>query len=505
MPQTASLSVDTRPVVQTSPVRPRIALAVAAVVFGSGLYGILPFILVLPLTGVILALGAPPDHVGAVRPIARRPRNVVLGAVLVAALAAVVGQPQLTVPLVTLFGPDGSSLAVTCAALVALALPLAMVNNGAVSSPTPWFVLTRRNLILSLTVFVVVASWYGDRGLSLIPIGVFVLSLPLIIGISRLVGARTQRLEYGLLRHPLRAGLGPQRLQLVNEVLLCGLLALTLPTGVYDPAALQLTPGVHRVFVVAFVLGLTAFLILALVPLRHVRLGSNLLVAAGTVFLAAQLIAVYRPPVDAVTVGSPLAEEWWVGHGGHAELTNYHQASPTQRHAVDIMQVVDGSIHRSGSTDLASYYIYDKPVLAPADGTVTYVVDGHLDLPVGTLDSQHPTGNQVVLDVGGGRYLLMGHLRQGSVAVKVGDQVTEGQQLARVGNSGNSSHPHIHIQAQTLPTGIADVTTVDVPQLVKTLRTYPLLFRGASLVRNGVETRPEFVDPRRGDFVRPTR
>jgi hypothetical protein len=37
--------------------------------------------------------------------------------------------------------------------------------------------------------------------------------------------------------------------------------------------------------------------------------------------------------------------------------------------------------------------------------------------------------------------------------------------------------PHIHIQAQTLPTGITDITTIDGPQLLKTLRTYPLVFR----------------------------
>ena len=69
---------------------------------------------------------------------------------------------------------------------------------------------------------------------------------------------------------------------------------------------------------IAFVLGLVAFLLVALVPLRQVRLGSNLLVTAATIFLAVQLISVYRPPVDAVTVGTPLAGEWWVGHGGHA-------------------------------------------------------------------------------------------------------------------------------------------------------------------------------------------
>ena len=90
----------------------------------------------------------------------------------------VVGQPQLSVPLVTLFGLDGSGLAVTCLAVVALALPLAMADAKTNTPPTGWFVLTRRNLILSLTTFVVVATWYGERGLSLLPIGVLVLTLP---------------------------------------------------------------------------------------------------------------------------------------------------------------------------------------------------------------------------------------------------------------------------------------------------------------------------------------
>ena len=505
MTQTATnIGADIRPVARTSRVRPWIALGAGAVVFAVGLLGVLPFIFALPVIGVVLALGAPPDHVAHARSIARRPRNAVIGVALVAALAVVVGQPQLSLPLVTLFGLDGSGLAVMCLAVVALALPLAMADARTDKPQTGWFLLTRRNLILSLTVLVVVADWYGARGLSLLPIAVLVLSLPLIIGFSRLVAARRQRLEYGLLRRPFRAGLGPQRLQLANVVLLCALLVLTLPTGAYNPVALQLIPGLHRILLVAFVLGLVVFVLLSLVPLRQVWAGSNLLVTAATIFLAVQLISVYRPPVDAVTVGSPLAGEWWVGHGGHAELVNYHQTRSTQRHALDIMQVVDGSIHRPGSTDLTSYYIYDQPVLAPADGTVTYLVDGQPDLPIGSVDSQHPTGNQVVIDIGGGRYLLMGHLRQGSIAVNVGGRVTEGQPIARVGKSGASSHPHIHIQAQTLPTGIADIATVDGPQLVKTLHTYPLLFRDATLIREGVETRPTAVDPRRGDFVRPT-
>ena len=91
------------------------------------------------------------------------------------------------------------------------------------------------------------------------PIAVLVLSLPLIIGFSRLVAARRQRLEYGLLRQPLRAGLGPQRLQLANVILLCALLALTVYVGVYNPVALQL--GLHRILQAAFMLSLAVLVL----------------------------------------------------------------------------------------------------------------------------------------------------------------------------------------------------------------------------------------------------
>ena len=496
---------DIRPVARTSRVRPWIALAAAAVLFACGLLGVLPFILVLPVIGVVLALGSPPDNVTHARSIARRPRNAVLGVVLVAALAVVILQPQLSVPLVTLFGLDGSGLAVTC--LGGRRAGPALGDDGCTNrqtadrlvpadpaepDPVPHRPGYRGRLVRRARPEPPPDRRSGAH-----------FAADHRVKPPSLRPAPTARIRPPTPTPPRRTRTAPAAAGQRDSAL-----RPTGPhpaTGAYDPIALQLTPGLHRVLLTAFWVGLAAFVLLSLIPLRRVRLGSNLLVAAATIFLAVQLISVYRPPVDAVTVGTPLAGEWWVGHGGHAELVNYHQTRSTQRDALDIMQVVNGSIHRPGRTDLTSYYIYDQPVLAPADGTVTYVVDGHPDLPIGLVDSQHPTGNQLVIDIGGGHYLLMGHLRQGSIIVNVGERVTEGQQIARVGKSGHSSHPHIHIQAQTLPTGIADLTTIDGPKMLKTLHTYPLLFRRASLIRGGVETRPTAVDPRRGDFVRPTR
>ena len=144
--------------------------------------------------------------------------------------------------LVALFGLDLSSLIVALLAVMALALPLAMSDAESDARSTGWFLLTRRNLILSLTVLVTVASWYDGPGLSFLPIMFLVLGLPVLIGLSRLVAARRRQLGYSLLRQPLRAGLAPHRLQLINVVVLCGLLALTLGTGTYDAAALEFSP-----------------------------------------------------------------------------------------------------------------------------------------------------------------------------------------------------------------------------------------------------------------------
>jgi hypothetical protein len=125
-----------------------------------------------------------------------------------------------------------------------------------------------------------------------------------------------------------------------------------------------------------------------------------------------------------------------------------------------ILEVRGGRTHPPGSTELTSYDIYGKPVLAPAAGVVTFVLDGRPDLPIGSTDSHSHSGNQIVTDIGGGRYLMMGHLSPGSIQVKVGDRVKLGQPIARAGNSGNTSEPHVHIQAQSLPTGIGDVATL---------------------------------------------
>jgi len=59
------------------------------------------------------------------------------------------------------------------------------------------------------------------------------------------------------------------------------------------------------------------------------------------------------------------------------------------------------------------------------------------------------------------------------------------------------------IQAQTLPTDVGDVQAAHIAELMRTLHTYPVVFRDVILTRNGGQTRPAAADVRRGDYIRP--
>ena len=154
----------------------------------------------------------------------------------------------------------------------------------------------------------------------------------------------------------------------------------------------------------------------------------------------------------------PLDGPITVGWGGDTPDVNYHVVAPDQRWAYDLLVAVDGSTYRGEGRECSDYSIYDRPVLAPADGTVRAVVDGEPDMPIGQLGGgADPGGNHVVLNVAPGEFLFLCHFKPGSLRVKVGDAVVRGQEIARVGNSGNTSEPHLHIHLQDTPVpGIAE-------------------------------------------------
>ena len=64
------------------------------------------------------------------------------------------------------------------------------------------------------------------------------------------------------------------------------------------------------------------------------------------------------------------------------------------------------------------------------------------------MNLKNPIGNTVMLELETGTYLVIAHRKAGSVLVKAGEEVAEGQQIGECGNSGNTGEPHIHIHHQ---------------------------------------------------------
>ncbi len=147
----------------------------------------------------------------------------------------------------------------------------------------------------------------------------------------------------------------------------------------------------------------------------------------------------------------PCRGEWFVFWGGRTLKQNYHAFTRDQRFAMDILIMKDGKSHRGDGKALADYYCYDQPVLAPAGGTIVWRQDSLPDNPPGQMDPAHATGNSLIIDLGGGEYLLLAHLRPGSLRYKVDDQVPADAEVGRCGNSGNTTEPHLHLHLQNGP------------------------------------------------------
>ena len=176
-------------------------------------------------------------------------------------------------------------------------------------------------------------------------------------------------------------------------------------------------------------------------------------------------------PVErsAVAISPPVRGEWAAFNGpsnasGHRRLVlalDGHTASG-QRFAIDFLQVDSAGNSRRPGTDAAknsNYYAYGTELLAVADGIVAATKDSIPEnVPGGRavkIDLTTVGGNFVGIDIGGGKYALYAHVQPGSLRVKVGDRVKRGQVIALLGNSGNSTEPHVHFQIADGPSFLA--------------------------------------------------
>ena len=156
------------------------------------------------------------------------------------------------------------------------------------------------------------------------------------------------------------------------------------------------------------------------------------------------------------------------------------------------------------------FLAFGQPVLAPAPGRVVAVHDGEPDHEARrsqpALASYALTqaarvrggpgaiaGNHVVLELApGGPYVVLAHLQAGSLRVRPGDPVGAGQPLGACGNSGNSTQPHVHLQAMDSPDA---ATARGLPLSFRTHRAWPRAGGMPVEVHDGVPADGQVVEP----------
>ncbi len=189
------------------------------------------------------------------------------------------------------------------------------------------------------------------------------------------------------------------------------------------------------------------------IPSRRISWPTNVAFSLVFVFLACQFAKMYLPysSNNSVVITAPFEGAWYTVQGGNSCLINHHYYAGSQRFALDLILPQDGPLPLHGETDLESYRTFGQPLFSPVDGLVVDVVNDRRDQLIGAMDPAHAAGNYVTIKTDSGMFVLLAHLQEGSVLVKENDQVSVGQPLAKCGNSGNSSQPHLHMQAMTAP------------------------------------------------------
>lgn len=196
-----------------------------------------------------------------------------------------------------------------------------------------------------------------------------------------------------------------------------------------------------------------------------------------TVFLPAVVASVLPAPRDdgraPVTLSPPVGGRWVMINGPGTRVPSHGTRHLGQAFAVDILHPTEaGDPITPGwglrQRDPSTYSCFGEPVHAAGRGRVV-VHDRRRDHRgrntwpgILFMMAVEPSfrlvggpsfvlGNHVVVEHADGTHALYAHLRRGSARVRAGDEVEAGQVLAEVGNSGNTSEPHLHFQLMDRP------------------------------------------------------
>ena len=155
----------------------------------------------------------------------------------------------------------------------------------------------------------------------------------------------------------------------------------------------------------------------------------------------------------------PLHGAWWTVQAG--DWSDLHkQESFSQPFALDFVKLgPDNRFFRDSGRALEDHSSWDQPVYAAAGGKVAFVQFDMPDMAPGVApdprifrdDPRRLLGNAVAISHANGEFTYYAHLQQASLAVNQGEMIRRGALLGRVGNSGQSPGPHLHLHLMEGP------------------------------------------------------
>lgn len=179
-------------------------------------------------------------------------------------------------------------------------------------------------------------------------------------------------------------------------------------------------------------------------------------------------LAPSTPAREPVALSAPVRGTWVALNSPGQQLPSHGTRTRGQYSAIDVCgPATEGSPPLMGfalrGARPEAYACFGAPIHSMAAGTVVHAADSQRDHRArntwqslifmmsveGLLREMGGTarvlGNHVIVDHGDGVWAVYAHLRRGSARVARGERVEVGTVLGEIGNTGNTSMPHLHV------------------------------------------------------------
>jgi hypothetical protein len=175
----------------------------------------------------------------------------------------------------------------------------------------------------------------------------------------------------------------------------------------------------------------------------------------------------YSDYQDSTKLRLPFNGSWLVLQGGRTVYDNAYAASDDNRYTVSFMALKDGLAYDNNGRKNSDYYCWGQPVLSPAAGVVIQAAGNSSDHPPGRVPEIQSRGNYVVIAHGNNEFSMIPYLKAGSLKVRSGQRVKQGEVIGECGDSGSSFAPHVEYNLQntrgfplpkTMPAQFVDYT-----------------------------------------------